>query len=766
LRGVRFLLEPALLFLEATGHARTADQIVPALDADQNVSPIVSKFYLSKEGTNYYPHVSTKREIAGIVTHFSELPDRRTTPRDKISVGKLTCEPPIEERPGQDSYEKLRVHQVKASRQVYNKKHVDPLVQNQLTYPPEEIITCVVSLGLGESFYPTQLDSGAVPNVISEETANLLRKKHADEIDYINLDNPVHCTLADDKEIQTADYVIVPKLKFGKHELKIPFYVLPGCNQTFIIGTRTMDLLKIKPEISERVAYCQPTSEHSKEMLRYLKPHEYEDSLIINKIRLDISLEPEVAKILNRANLARKYRRLPEGIEDDGPTVFIQRLQEDLKLAVEKKQITQAECDYAFAVLSQFKDIFSRFPGRYVGEKVKFEFNIPLEEIEYRGAKYNPAKSLMDRIRQELLIMLALGIIEPSNSRYINPIVANLKKTGELRICINPVDLNPILEVNYNEAGLLDRIITDDPDARFFSSLDFVSGFWQLVLDESCQKYCAFQVDGRVYHFTRLPYGLKISSAEFVNLVNKVIPDDDGISKYVDDILLRSKTFKEMLALIEKIFKLLRKYGLKLNAHKTTFFRDSTNHLGFVLKHREICKDSKKLDKFMAYKLSHIRNGKFELRNDKEILQVIGLTVLYRRFIKNYQQILAPLYELVNKKGPDFVWGPRQDEALALLEQEYTKEFTLQPALNGLDLYLDTYTSHDASNGVLYQIVDGKEQIVMFASHCFKEHQKEYTIVEKEMYTLTKLLRKLKLWLIGRKIHVRRDLEAIVEKFR
>ncbi|CAG7726460.1 unnamed protein product, partial [Allacma fusca] len=214
------------------------------------------------------------------------------------------------------------------------------------------------------------------------------------------------------------------------------------------------------------------------------------------------------------------------------------------------------------------------------------------------------------------------------------------------------------------------------------------------------------------------------------------------------------------------VFEILRKNGLKLNATKSRFFRRTTDHLGFDLEPGIIKKQSKKILKFLEYVEKHTnkKTGKFELKNANEVLELIGLTGLYRRFIPCYQQILRNLYKLT-EKGEVFVWGPDQEEAFEKLRAEYIKDFVLISPRKGYDLYLDTYTSSDAMNAVLYQTVEGQDEIVMFTSFSFKEHQKSYTLIEREMYNLTKTIRKLQLWLHGRTIHVRSDLKSIVANF-
>lgn len=52
------------------------------------------------------------------------------------------------------------------------------------------------------------------------------------------------------------------------------------------------------------------------------------------------------------------------------------------------------------------------------------------------------------------------------------------------------------------------------------STTDFAMGYWQVSLAPKSRKYTAFLHNGRRYHFTRIPFGLKTAGAGFVRAVS------------------------------------------------------------------------------------------------------------------------------------------------------------------------------------------------------------------------------------------------------
>ena len=109
----------------------------------------------------------------------------------------------------------------------------------------------------------------------------------------------------------------------------------------------------------------------------------------------------------------------------------------------------------------------------------------------------------------ELDEMLRLGVVQPSNSAWSSPVVMTRKMDGTYRFCINfrkvnaitKKDAYPLPKINY----ILDRL----RDARFLTTLDIKSAYWQVPMDPGSKEKTAFTVPGRgLYHFNRMPFGL------------------------------------------------------------------------------------------------------------------------------------------------------------------------------------------------------------------------------------------------------------------
>ena len=104
--------------------------------------------------------------------------------------------------------------------------------------------------------------------------------------------------------------------------------------------------------------------------------------------------------------------------------------------------------------------------------------------------------------------------------------------------------------------------------ARYFTTLDLASGYWQVTMDPAAKEKTAFITHSGLYEFNAMPFGLCNAPATFQHLMEIVLA---GLTRnkcfvymYLDDIPIISNTWKEHLENISLIFEKLRKAELRL----------------------------------------------------------------------------------------------------------------------------------------------------------------------------------------------------------
>ena len=121
---------------------------------------------------------------------------------------------------------------------------------------------------------------------------------------------------------------------------------------------------------------------------------------------------------------------------------------------------------------------------------------------------------------------------------WVSSLVVTTKKSGALRICIDPRPLNKALKRETYQMPVLDELLPELAQAKVFSTVDLRSGFWHCVLDEQSSLLTTFSTPHGRYRWLRLPFGLSVSPEIFQKRLTQAIEGLDGVLNIADDILI------------------------------------------------------------------------------------------------------------------------------------------------------------------------------------------------------------------------------------
>ncbi|XP_063955532.1 uncharacterized protein LOC135154166 [Lytechinus pictus] len=132
-------------------------------------------------------------------------------------------------------------------------------------------------------------------------------------------------------------------------------------------------------------------------------------------------------------------------------------------------------------------------------------------------------------------------------------------------------------------AWWIDDTLDSSSGAKWFSTLDLSSVYWQVQLDEQAELKSAFMASGGLCHV--MPFGLCNPPATFEQLMDRVL---SGLTwkmllVYLENIIVYGETVKEELARLRIVFQRLSESGLKLKPSKCHLFRTSVVYLGHVV---------------------------------------------------------------------------------------------------------------------------------------------------------------------------------------
>ena len=118
-------------------------------------------------------------------------------------------------------------------------------------------------------------------------------------------------------------------------------------------------------------------------------------------------------------------------------------------------------------------------------------------------------------INEEIRRMLENNLITESTSPWASPVVLVSKKNGKKRFCVDYRKLNAITKKNAYPLPQIDEMLDSLAGATYFSTLDLMSGYWQVMMNPADKEKTAFITRYSTYEFNIIPFGLCNASATF-----------------------------------------------------------------------------------------------------------------------------------------------------------------------------------------------------------------------------------------------------------
>ena len=375
----------------------------------------------------------------------------------------------------------------------------------------------------------------------------------------------------------------------------------------------------------------------------------------------------------------------------------------------------------------------------------------PIRKRPYRlpECQRKPLKDLLDKLQNE-------GIIRPSSSEWSAPIILVPKKTpGQYRLVVDYRALNDIIKKDNYPLPRVDDLLDRLEGSTVFTTLDLRWGYHQCAINPKDAPKTAFVCCEGLFEFVRMSMGLCNAPATFQRLLETIFSDmigQGGVLVYIDDLILFSKSEEEHAELLGRVLRRLTQAGLSLKPEKCYYFQEKIDYLGHEVSAKGIFPLQANIRKVLNCPAP---------TNIKELRRFVGMASYYRKFVKNFAQLVHPLTELTKKKNK-WRWGEAEQNAFEVMKQKLVTPPILAYPRYDSEFILYTDASSYCIGCVLSQQQDGEERVIAYGSRALNKAECNYSTTEQECLSVVYFTQEFRHILLGRKFTIISDHRPLV----
>ena len=201
-------------------------------------------------------------------------------------------------------------------------------------------------------------------------------------------------------------------------------------------------------------------------------------------------------------------------------------------------------------------------------------------------------------MKQELDKLLDKDIITPISepTSWCSRMVTARKKSGKLRICIDPRPLNKALKREHYPLPVMEDILPKLSKGRVFSKLDLSNAYWHVELDEESSKLTTFQTPFGRYRWKRVPFGTSVSSELFQKRLDQALEGLEGVIGVSDDIIVYGSNTEDHDKNLTALLLRCREKGMRLNKEKLELRKSEISFLGHLVSEGGLKIDPEKVE--------------------------------------------------------------------------------------------------------------------------------------------------------------------------
>ncbi|XP_055916267.1 uncharacterized protein LOC129949066 [Eupeodes corollae] len=399
--------------------------------------------------------------------------------------------------------------------------------------------------------------------------------------------------------------------------------------------------------------------------------------------------------------------------------------------------------------VKEFKDVFEGLGCL----KEKCHFKVKCDVTPVVDSPRKIPFALMSDFKKELERLENLNVItevkEPTT--WVNSIVLVKKPNGNLRLCLDPRNLNKAILRPHFQFPNVEDIKAQLSGSKYFSVLDANSGFWMIQLDEESSMLCTFHTPFGRRRFLRLPFGINAAPEIFHCEMVKQFSDIPNLEIYIDDFLIHAKTKEEHDKVLKLVLLRARDIGLKFNPSKSKFFQSEITFIGHLFSHDGVRPDPSKVEAICAIPRP---------KSKTELQRFLGMVNYLGTFVKGMSAQNVNLRNLL-KKDVEWHWSDDHEKEFKKLKELISNT----PVLTYFDVNKPLTLSVDASQNAVGAVISHDGNPIAYASATLTTSQQNYAQIEKELFAILFGCTKFHAFVFGKSVLVETDHKPLVPLF-
>lgn len=369
-----------------------------------------------------------------------------------------------------------------------------------------------------------------------------------------------------------------------------------------------------------------------------------------------------------------------------------------------------------------------------------------IQPIAVRSRRYT--KEDADFIKEEVSKLLQDGVIEKSISPWRAQVLVAGGGAHRKRLVIDySMTINKFTDLDAFPLPNIETVVNNVSKFKVFSQIDLKSAYHQVPILENEKIYTAFEANGKLYQFTRIPFGVTNGVAAFQRTLDFIISEEklDGTYAYLDDITVCGKDVKDHERNLKRFMDATKKYNLTLNEEKSVLNKTKISLLGYTVENHIIRPDPDRLKPLLDLpaptKLS-------------ELKRVLGMFAHYAKWIGRFSEKIKPLTCVTS--------FPLSSDALKYFEE--IKQDIKAAALAAINDEIFTVET-DASEFALAATLTQQGRPVAFFSRTLSHSECKQSSIEKEACAIVESLKKWRHYLIGKHFLLITDQQSVAFMF-